>query len=191
MPDGTQKIIAIGASTGGVAALDKLLSGFPKLMPPILIVQHMPPHFTRLFAERLDAVLKLSVKEAKTGDFLTPGQVLIAPGGKHMKLIKINGKLAVECYVGEKVQFVMPSADVLFDSVAQLVGPSAIGVILTGVGCDGANGLLKMRERGAITIGQDKASSEIYGMPKAAYEMGSVKHVLPLGHISTKILSLL
>ena len=190
MPVGVHKVIAIGASTGGVDALEKVLSGFSSSIPPVLIVQHMPPHFTRLFAERLDAILKLSVKEAKTGDRLEPGQVLLAPGGKHMRLINKMGRLEVECFEGEKVQFVIPSADVLFESIAQVSGLSSIGVILTGVGGDGARGLLKMRASGAQTIGQDKATCEIYGMPKVAYEMGAVEHVLPLRQIAAKVMSL-
>ena len=188
---GSQKIIVIGASTGGVAALEELLSGFHAAMPPILIVQHMPPNFTHLFAEKLNTELKLTVKEAESGDRLVPGRVLIAPGGKHMKLVKRGANLCVDCYHGERVQFVMPSADVLFDTVADLVGKNAIGAILTGIGGDGAKGLLKMRNTGARTIGQDKESCEIYGMPKAAFEIGAVEFVLPLNRIANKIMSLI
>lgn len=191
MLTGSQKVIAIGASTGGVAALTELLSSFPATIPPVLIVLHMPENFTRIFAEKLDLSLKMSVKEAQQGDLVVPGQVLIAPGGKHMKLAKKGGSLITECFVGERVQFVIPSADVLFDSVADLVGRNAIGVILTGIGGDGARGLLKMRQQGAKTIGQDKETSAIYGMPRAAFEMGAVEHVLPLDKIAAKILSLL
>lgn len=186
-----KKIIAIGASTGGVAALQEVLSGFRVDIPAVLVVQHMPPHFTMLFAERLNSILKIPVKEAKTGDLVVPGRVLIAPGGKHMKLVNSGANLAVECFSGEKVNNVIPAADILFESVAELVGPGAIGVILTGVGNDGARGLLKMRKKGAATIGQDKDTCEIYGMPKTAYEMGAVEHVVPLGRIAAKVLGLL
>lgn len=186
----TQKIIAIGASTGGVEALRVVISAFPRTMPPVLIVQHMPPHFTRLFSERLDSEFNISVKEAQSGDLVVPGQVYIAPGGKHMKLVKKAGVLQLDCFVGEKVQYAIPSVDVLFYSVAEIAGQNAVGVILTGVGGDGANGLLEMRKNGAKTIGQDKGSCVVYGMPKAAFELKAVEHVLPLDKIASKVLSL-
>lgn len=191
MPSAGQKLIVIGSSTGGVAALTEVLSSIGRRFPPILIVQHMPPHFTRLFAERLSADLKIFIKEARKGDPVMPGRVLIAPGGQHMRLVQSGSRLAVDCFVGEKVHHVMPSADVLFESVADIIGQAAIGVILTGIGADGARGLLKMRECGARTIGQDKETSEIYGMPKAAYEIGAVEYVLPLERIAGKIMSLI
>jgi len=191
MYTGFRKIIAIGASTGGVGALDEVLSRFPANIPPVLIVQHMPAGITKLFASRLNVAYKFDVKEAESGDALQNNRVLIAPAGKHMKLISKGGKLAVECFVGPKVQYVIPSADVLFESLAELAGKQSIGVILTGMGADGAAGLKKMRDAGAATIGQDKATSTIYGMPKVAFDIGAVQHQLPLNAIADKILRLL
>ncbi|MCL2855887.1 MAG: CheB methylesterase domain-containing protein [Defluviitaleaceae bacterium] len=188
---GLGKIIAIGASTGGVEALGQLLSGLPDSAPPVLLVIHMQAGMTRLFANHLDGDIKLSVKEAVDGDVLKKGQVFIAPSGKHMRVISRNGQqVFVECKAGAKVQSCIPSADVLFDSVADVFKQNAIGVILTGVGADGARGLLRMREKGASTIGQDEQSSAVYGMPKVAMEMGAVQHQLPLNRIANKILSL-
>ena len=184
-----RKLIAIGASTGGVEALDKILSRFPAEMPPMVLVLHMQIGFTKLFAARLNKKLAISVKEAQTGDLLLPGQLLVAPAGQHMIVVNRSGKMAVECYTGEKVQFVIPSADVLFNSVAEVFRQDALGIILTGIGADGASGLLKMRENGALTIGQDQATCSIYGMPKVAYEMGAVEFQLPLDRIADKILT--
>jgi len=186
---GARKVIAIAASTGGVEALEKVLARFPGSAPPIVVVLHMPPGFTKIYATRLNGKLNISVKEAQTGDVLKQGQALIAPAGKHMQIINNSGKVQINCFHGEKVQSVIPSADVLFDSVADMFRQNAIGVILTGMGADGARGLLKMREYGATTIGQDKATSAIYGMPKVAKEMGSVMHELPLDQIADKVLS--
>jgi len=190
LSSGFNKVIAIGASTGGVEALETILSLLPARIPPVVLVIHMPVGFTKLFAARLDGLLRMSVKEAQSGDVLTQGQILIAPAGKHMKVVNRNGRLTVDCFVGPKVQFVIPAADVLFESVAEHVKKNAIGVILTGMGADGARGLLAMREQGAKTIGQDKATSIIYGMPKVAMDMGAVEHQLPLSKIADKIMSL-
>ena len=186
-----KKVIAIGASTGGVEALMEVLSSLKPPIPPIVLVLHMPVGFTKLFASQLNRKIEMDVKEAQTGDFLINGQVLVAPAGKHMKVVGFRDNLKVECFAGEKVQHVIPSADVLFDSVADVVKQDAIGVILTGMGSDGARGLLNMRKSGAQTIGQNKESCTIYGMPKVAKEMGAVMYELPLNHISQKILSLL
>ncbi|MCL2851440.1 MAG: CheB methylesterase domain-containing protein [Defluviitaleaceae bacterium] len=186
----TRKVIAIGASTGGVEALGQVLSGFPTTIPPVVLVIHMPPGFTKLFATRFNEKFKISVKEAQSGDYLTNGQVLVAPAGKHMKVVIRNSRLAVECYVGEKVQYVIPSADVLFESVANVLREKAVGVIMTGMGADGARGLLMMREHGAATIGQNRETCAIYGMPKVAREMGAVDHEVPLNQIADRILSL-
>ena len=191
LSSGNGKIIAIGASTGGVDALEQILTRFPANIPPVVLVIHMLPGMTRLYAGKLDSILKLSVKEAKSGDVLTPGRVLLAPAGKHMKIVNQQGKLIVECYAGEKVQHVIPSVDVLFESVAKELGPNAIGVILTGIGADGASGLLEMKESGAATIGQDEKTCIVYGMPKVAKSMGAVEYELPLGQIADKILALI
>ena len=186
---GTQKVIAIGASTGGVEALTRLFSKLPPTIPPIVLVIHMPLGFTKIFADRLNDMFEFTVKEANSGDYLQKNQVLIAPAGKHMKVVKRNNKLVVECYIGDKVGFVIPSADVLFESVADVMQKNAIGVIMTGLGADGARGLLAMRKHGAITIGQDKLTSAVYGMPKAAKDLGAVAHEVPLSQIADKIIS--
>ena len=185
------KIIAIAASTGGVEAVEEVIARFPLTIPPVVLVIHMPPGFTKLFAARLDKKVAIKVKEAETGDLLKPGQILVAPSGKHMKLARKGSQLITECFVGPKVQFVIPSADVLFESVASIQQRNAIGVILTGMGADGADGMMMMRKNGAINIGQDKDSCTVYGMPKVAYERGAIHHVLPLGKIADKILTLL
>jgi len=185
-----QKVVAIGASTGGVAALEHIFSGLPKAIPPMLLVIHMPVGFTSLLSARFNDMFNFSVKEAQTGDFLTQGQLLIAPSGRHMKLVLDEKRHAVECFVGPKVHHVIPSVDVLFDSVADVMQDKAIGVILTGMGADGADGLLKMRGKGAATIGQDRETCAIYGMSKVAKEMGAVTHELPLHQIAKKIMTL-
>ena len=190
LSSGSQKIIAIGASTGGVDAVENVLSSFPARTPPIVLAIHMQAGITKLFADQLDDTLPLSVKEAETGDILVPNQVLIAPAGKHMKIVNNAGKLTVECFLGPKVQFVIPSVDVLFESIAKEAKGRAVGVLLTGIGADGARGLMAMRNSGAETIGQDEKTSIVYGMPKVAMEMGAVMHQLPLGQIAGKILSL-
>jgi len=183
------KIIAIGASTGGVEALEQIFSEFPTDIPPVVVVLHMPIGFTKLFATRLNASMAVTIKEAATGDFLQKGVVLIAPAGQHMRVVNKGGRQAVECFNGPKVQSVIPSADILFESIAN-ERIRAVGVILTGLGADGADGLLKMRQNGLETIGQDKASSAVYGMPKVAYEKGAVQYQLPLNQIAEKILTL-
>jgi len=187
----SDKIIAIGASTGGTEAISQVINALPQNMPGIVIVQHIPPVFSRMFAQRIDSTSALSVKEADNGDYLEPGKVLIAPGDKHMRIKKIAGKYRVECFEGEKVNGHCPSVDVLFESVARVAGPNAVGVILTGMGHDGAKGLLEMRRRGARTIGQDEASSVVYGMPKVAYEIGAVEKQAPLSDIARTLLSML
>lgn len=169
------KIIAIGASTGGTEATYNLLKALPSNMPGIVIVQHMPAMFTRMYAERLNSSLNFEVKEAQHGDAVQPGRILIAPGDYQMKVKKSGDKFIVECQKGEKVSGHCPSVDVLFESVAKEAGPNALGIILTGMGQDGANGLLLMRAKGARTIGQDEKSSVVYGMPKVAYSIGAVE----------------
>lgn len=183
-------VIAIGASTGGTEAIYSIIKNLPKDIPGIVIVQHMPPVFTKLYAERLNNSCLVEVKEAQTFDRILPGRVLIAPGDFHMKVKKSGSEYRVECFEGEKINGHCPSVDVLFDSVAEQVGRNAIGVILTGMGYDGAKGLLAMRKKGARTIGQDELSSVVYGMPKVAYEIGAVEQQAALEGIPQKIFSL-
>jgi len=184
-------IIAIGASTGGTEAIFEVLKRFSKDMPGTVIVQHMPPVFTKMYAERLNNSCLVEVKEAKTGDEIVPGRVLIAPGDYHMRVKKSGSRYTVECLKGERVNGHCPSVDVLFNSVAGLFGGSAIGVILTGMGYDGAKGLLAMRNKGARTIGQDECSCVVYGMPKVAFDIGAVEKQIPLESISDVIYSIL
>ncbi|MEX2415018.1 MAG: chemotaxis response regulator protein-glutamate methylesterase [Paenibacillaceae bacterium] len=188
--DSNIKVIAMGASTGGTEATYQLLKSFSRDMPGIVIVQHMPPIFTRMFAERLNNKTLLEVKEAESGDKLYPGRVLIAAGNTQMRLKKTGSTYAVECYPGEKVSGHCPSVDVLFESVAEAAGTNAMGVILTGMGSDGAKGLLAMRRRGARTIGQDEGSSIVYGMPKVAYTLGAVEIQASLGTMPQVIYSI-
>ena len=186
------KLIAIGSSTGGTNTVEFILKQFPDDMPPILLVQHMPPVFTRMFAERLHNTCRLNVWEAKEGDALMKGLVLVAPGDRHMVLAKNSEGLYVKCTDGEPVCNQRPSVDVLFKSVANVLGNEshrAIGIILTGMGSDGAKGLLAMRNMGAYTIGQDESSSVVYGMPKAAYECGAVQTQLHLNDIPSAIIN--
>jgi len=187
----TVKLIAMGASTGGFDALEAILTRLHSSVPPVIIAMHLKPGLPRLFASRINELTKLTAKEAETGDVLKHGTVLVAPGGKHAKIVSQAGRLTVQCYEGERVNFVIPSADVLFESVANELNRNAIGVILTGIGADGAEGLLKMRQKGAVTIGQDMDTCTVYGMPKVAKEMGAVEHELPVNRIADKILSLL
>lgn len=185
------RIIAIGASTGGTEAIYRVLKALPTDMPGIVIVQHIPPMFSRMFAERLNQTTPLAVKEAQNGDKLEPGRVLIAPGDRHMRVKKIGDYYKVECFEGDKINGHCPSVDVLFESVAKEAGNRSIGVILTGMGYDGAKGLLAMRRRGARTIGQDERTSVVYGMPKVAYEIGAVEKQAGLSEIPQALSSLL
>lgn len=177
------KIVAIGASTGGTEAIYNLLKPLPSTFPGIVIVQHIPPIFSRMFAERLDGQIPLKVKEAQVGDYLEQGKVLIAPGDQHMKIKKIGAKYKIDLFYGDKVNGHCPSVDILFESVAKEAGNNAIGVILTGMGYDGAKGLLSMKRKGARTIGQDEQSSVVYGMPKVAFEIGAVEKQTSLSNI--------
>ena len=167
-------VIAIGASTGGTEATLEIVKNFPKDTPGMVVVQHMPPGFTKMYADRLDRICKMEVREAANGDEIRTGCILIAPGDYHMTVQKSGTKYTVRCFGGEKVSGHRPSVDVLFDSVADQVKSKAIGVILTGMGRDGASGLLKMRKAGAFTIGQNEESCVVYGMPMVAYEIGAV-----------------
>ncbi|MDD2221506.1 MAG: chemotaxis response regulator protein-glutamate methylesterase [Clostridia bacterium] len=186
-----KKIIAMGASTGGTEALFNILKCLPASIPGIVIVQHIPPIFSRMFAERLNDQTQLNVKEAQNGDYVEPGKVLIAPGDQHMIIKKIGDRYKINVFPGDKVNGHCPSVEVLFESVAKEAKNNAIGVILTGMGCDGAKGLLSMRRAGARTIGQDEHSSVVYGMPKAAYTIGAVEQQAPLNKISQLLYALL
>ncbi len=184
---GNACVIAIGASTGGTEATAQILTELRGDLPPILIVQHMPPVFTKLYAERLNNSTRLAVKEAEDGDILRPGAALVAPGEYHMTLEKYAGGFRVHCKKGDKVSGHCPSVDVLFESVAKTAGSGALGILLTGMGADGASGLLKMRQSGASTIGQNKETCVVYGMPMVAMGMGAVSKELPLNSIAQAI----
>jgi len=191
LSESTDKVIAIGASTGGTEAIRRVISSFPANMPGIVIVQHMPPGFTKHFSDNLNEICEMDVQEAQTGDRVMPGRVLIAPGGKHMTVRRSGGIYLVDCQEGENVNGHCPSVDVLFHSVARYVAGNAVGVILTGMGGDGAEGLLAMRQAGAKTIAQDEASSVVFGMPKVAIERGAVDKIGPLDSIPQLIVSTL
>lgn len=187
----TDKIIAIGASTGGTKALKEVLIKLPKNMPPILIVQHMPENFTRHFADRMNELCQVKVKEAEDGDKLEKGLVLIAPGNKHMVVKNRMGIFSVEVKDGPMVFHQRPSVEVLFLSIAENIGKKAVGVILTGMGKDGAKALLEMRKKGAYTIAQDKESSIVFGMPKEAIEIGAAIQIESLDNMSQAIINAL
>ena len=185
-------LVAIGASTGGTEAIASVIKEFGTDIPGVVIVQHMPAGFTQMYAKRLDDQCRVRGKEAETGDVVLPGQVLIAPGGdRHMRVVKVGNQYQVECKAGPKVNGHCPSVDVLFDSVAKVVGNRALGIILTGMGGDGAKGLLAMKEAGAKTIGQDESTCVVYGMPKVAYDLGAVQYQEKLGDIPKRTYSLL
>ena len=185
-------VIAIGASTGGTEAIATVIKEFGPDIPGTVVVQHMPVGFTEMFAKRLNDQSKVKVKEAENGDLIVPGLVLIAPGGnQQMRVIKVGNNYQVSLKEGHKVNGHCPAVDVLFDSVADVVGKDAIGIILTGMGRDGASGLLKMKEAGATTIGQDESSCVVYGMPKVAYEIGAVMYQEKLNNIAKKTCFLL
>lgn len=186
------QIIAIGASTGGTEAIAAVLKEFDTDIPGVVIVQHMPPGFTEMYANRLNEQCRVRVKEAKTGDIVVPGQVLIAPGGDaHMKIMKKDGIYQVVIRQGPKVNGHCPSVDVLFESVASVAKDKALGIILTGMGGDGAKGLLAMRNAGARTIGQDESTCIVYGMPKVAYDIGAVEYQEKLLDIAKRTYSIL
>jgi len=184
MAETTNKIFAIGASTGGVQALSCVLPSLPSNAPGTLVVQHMPGNFTKSFAERLNNECAMHVKEAQDGDHVIPGTVLIAPGGLHMLLQRSGASYYVTIKDGPSVCHQKPSVEVLFNSVAKYAGANAVGAILTGMGNDGAGGLLNMRENGAFTIAQDEASSIVFGMPKEAIECGAAQKVVPLRQVA-------
>ncbi|MCB2185960.1 MAG: chemotaxis response regulator protein-glutamate methylesterase [Deltaproteobacteria bacterium] len=184
----TQKIVAIGASTGGTEAIKEVLTRLPATVPGIVVVQHMPPKFTTAFAGRLDGLCAFEVREAQDGDSVYPGRCLIAPGNFHMLLRRSGARYYVNVKTGPMVHHQRPAVDVLFRSVAKSAGQNAMGVILTGMGADGAEGLVQMRQAGSHTIGQNEATCVVYGMPKAAFEAGGVAKVLPLSEIAGEIM---
>ncbi|WBY00217.1 chemotaxis response regulator protein-glutamate methylesterase [Ramlibacter tataouinensis] len=185
--DGAARVIALGASTGGTQALEAVLKALPAAVPGMVVVQHMPEKFTAAFAERLDALCRLEVREARDGDAVLPGRVLIAPGGRHMSLRRGGSGYGVEVRRGPSVHHHCPSVDVLFRSVAGAAGPGALGIIMTGMGADGALGLLELRRAGARTVAQDEASSVVFGMNREAIRAGAVERVLPLAAIAPEI----
>ena len=183
----TDQVIAIGTSTGGTQALEAVLTRLPATSHGIVVVQHMPTVFTAMFAERLDDLCKIEVREARNGDRVIPGRALIAPGGKHMMLRRNGAQYVVEVADGPLVNRHKPSVDVLFRSVAKFAGANALGIIMTGMGDDGARGLKEMHDSGAKTIAQDEASCVVFGMPKEAIKLGAVDHVIPLNQIPVAI----
>jgi two-component system chemotaxis response regulator CheB len=185
----TDTIIAIGASTGGTEAVKEVLEGLPPNTPPILITQHMPERFTKTWADRLNNLGRMSVREAQDGDRVLPGHALVAPGGYHMALERSGARYTVRINQDPPVNRHRPSVDVLFASVAKYAGANAVGVVLTGMGGDGAKGLLAMKQAGASTIAQDEASCVVFGMPKEAIKAGGVDTVLPLHEIAGAILA--
>jgi two-component system chemotaxis response regulator CheB len=184
----THKVVAIGASTGGTEALKELLSPLPADFPGTVIVQHMPEAFTRQFAERLDSLCRIRVTEAKDGDRILPGHALLAPGGHHMAVVRRGAEYAVHVYRGERVNRHLPSVDVLFSSCARSMGKNALGALLTGMGADGAKGMLEMKQAGAFNIAQDEASSVVFGMPREAILLNAVDQILPLDQIPGALL---
>jgi two-component system chemotaxis response regulator CheB len=191
LAESTDKVIAIGASTGGTEAIRKVIAQFPATMPGVVIVQHMPAGFTRLFAERLNQLCAMEVKEARNGDRVMPGRVLIGPGGFHMKVVRSGGLYQVRCEEGAPVKGHCPSVDVLMHSVARQVGANAIGVMLTGMGSDGAEGMLAMHQAGARNLAQDEASCVVFGMPKVAYELGGAQALVPIDRMANRVVDLL
>lgn len=180
-PEAQRVLIAIGASTGGTIAVERVLQRLPANCPPVLLAQHMPEHFTEAFAKRLSANTALEVREARAGDKLRPGLALMAPGDWHMEVKGAPGAWSVTLNRNPPVHFVRPSVDVLFNSVARCAGPQAIGVLLTGMGSDGADGMLAMRQAGAQTFAEDESTCVVFGMPRAAFERGGVVKLVP-GH---------
>ena len=184
----TEQIVAIGTSTGGTQALELVLTSLPRMTPGIVIVQHMPEKFTALFADRLNGLCQIEVREAKQGDRVLPGRALIAPGGKHMELTRSGAIYQVNVFDGPPVNRHKPSVDVLFRSVAQIAGRNALGIIMTGMGDDGARGLLEMSQKGADTIAQDEASCVVFGMPKEAIKLGAAKRIVSLDQVASEVM---
>ncbi len=184
----TNKVLAIGSSTGGTEALKAFLTRLPGNAPGIVMVQHMPANFTAAFAERLDSLCQIEVKEAEDGDVVRPGRALLAPGNMHMLMRRSGARYLVNVKSGPMIHYQRPAVDPLFRSVARYVGANAIGVILTGMGADGARGMLEMKEAGAVTFAQDEASCVVYGMPKEAVKLGGVDHIVSLNDMAERVL---
>lgn len=191
LAESTDKVIAIGASTGGTEAIKKVVARFPATMPGVVIAQHMPAGFTNSFAKRLNEACSMDVKEAESGERVVPGRIFVAPGDYHMTVVRSGGHYKVKCDQGEKVNGHRPSVDVLLHSVAQNVGANAVGVMLTGMGRDGSDGMLAMKKTGAKNVAQDKATSVVFGMPKEAYERGGAERLLPIDEIALAVMELL
>lgn len=185
----TDIILAVGSSTGGTCALREIIVDIPANSPGIVVVQHMPPVFTKAFAESLDKIAKVDVREAKDGDYVIPGRCLIAPGGFHMELRRSGARYYVKLLDGDKVYQQKPSVEVLFNSVAKNAGANAVGVMLTGMGRDGEYGMLNMKNAGAKTLAQDEKSCVVFGMPKAAIDAGGVDKVVPLDNIASQMMN--
>jgi two-component system chemotaxis response regulator CheB len=188
MSQTTERVVALGTSTGGTQALEEVLTALPRVCPGMVIVQHMPEKFTAAFAARLDGLCDITVKEAQHNDRVVPGRALIAPGGRHMLLKRSGAQYFVEVVDGPLVNRHRPSVDVMFRSVAKCAGVNALGVIMTGMGDDGAAGLFEMRSAGARTIAQDEESCVVFGMPREAIKRGGVERTLPLGAVAQEIL---
>jgi two-component system chemotaxis response regulator CheB len=188
MTQTTERVVVIGTSTGGTQALQEVLVELPAVSPGIVIVQHMPSHFTAAFAARLDSMCRIEVREARHNDRVVPGCALIAPGGRHMLLMRSGAQYHVEIKDGPPVSRHRPSVDVLFRSAAKCAGPNALGIIMTGMGDDGARGLKEMRDAGAHTIAQDEASCVVFGMPKEAIRLDAAERIAPLGELARMIL---
>jgi two-component system chemotaxis response regulator CheB len=184
----THKVVAIGASTGGTEALKDLLTALPADFPGIVMVQHMPEAFTRPFAARLNSLCRINVQEARDGDRILSGHALLAPGGHQMEVVRRGMEYSVRVYRGERVNRHLPSVDVLFSSCARQLGKNVLGVLLTGMGADGAKGMMEMKEVSAHTIAQDEATCVVFGMPREAILLGAVEQVLPLGRIPAALL---
>lgn len=191
LSESTDKVIAIGASTGGVVAAKVVLQSLPKTAPGVVIVQHLPETFTGAYAERLNRECPQDCVEATDGARILPGRAYVAPGGKHLRVVRSGGQYLLRCAAGPAVSGHTPSVDVLFESMASAVGPNGVGVILTGMGSDGAQGLLKMRNAGARTVAQDEASSVVFGMPKKALENGGAEAACSLRAIGSRVVGLL
>lgn len=186
----TDRFIAIGASTGGTVALEYIFKNLPANLPPILVVQHMPPNFTHQFAERLNGLSELNIQEAGDGDLISPGTVYVAPGGWHLTVERQGASVFTKLIDTERVHFQKPAVDVMFHSVAQVLGKNAAGFLLTGMGKDGADGMLAMKNAGSYTVAQDEASSVVWGMPRTAVEIGAAVDVLPLESIPSRIVQI-